>query len=829
MAEETQVKRVGCYLCNRGHCGLLAYVNTKTGKIVRVKGNPEHPVSRGFTCVDRVPHILKWLYHPDQLNYPLKRVGERGEDKWERITWDQALDEIATKLKELKKEHGPECLAVCEGTYRSDLYWARARFLNLFGNPANVFDPGTICSCNCVAIQYAIMGAPTHVPDIFNAKCLVFWGRNPPDSEPMHWWRLLDRKRKGDSFKLIVIDPRFTESARNADVWLQLRPGTDGALAIGWLDVIISEGLYDKEFVENWTNAPFLVQSNVHRILREEDVMTAGSSEKYVVWDNSSNSPVIYDPETSEHKTSTVKPALIGVYSVMLASGKKVECKTVWQLLMERVSEYSPERVQETTWVPAERIRESARLYAMTKPACIYRGVATDQIGRNSGRVEQARIILRAITGNLDVRGGDVLMHPTQQPEGKMVVRDSMLQLEEALPPESRKKQIGSDTFKIMTWPAYEMTNKHYKRVWGIPQCMSGHNILAPTPLLWRAILTRKPYPIKALITWSSNPMLWASNTKLVYRALKSSDLELHVVLEHFMTPTAQLADYVLPVASKMFERPWCSTYEDFISDVSVWEKAIEPLGERRTEYEFFRGLAVRLGFGQHFPWKTLEEVIEYRLSPLGISFQGAVKTCVITQPFEPRMYAQTNLRTGRLIGFATPTGRVELYSTVFELLGYDPLPHYEEPPEGPISTPQLIKGYPLILNTGGRFRPMFHSEHRQWGTGMRELHPNPIVEIHPHTALRYGIADGDWVWIETRRGRIKQRVRLTTSIHPRVVNAEASWWFPEQPGEEPWLHGVWESNANVLTPDELETLDPLTGGWCHRALLCRIYKVKKS
>jgi anaerobic selenocysteine-containing dehydrogenase len=166
----------------------------------------------------------------------------------------------------------------------------------------------------------------------------------------------------------------------------------------------------------------------------------------------------------------------------------------------------------------------------------------------------------------------------------------------------------------------------------------------------------------------------------------------------------------------------------------------------------------------------------------------------------------------------------------VLETLGYDPLPYYEEPPESPLSTPEVAKDYPLILITGGNFRPMFHSENRHWGMGTREQHPDPIMEIHPDTATPLGIAEGDWVCIETRRGVIRQRARVTEEIHPQVVNVQRHWWFPERPAREPWLHGLWESNANVLTPaDDPDTFDPVTGGWPLRALLCKVYKEKDS
>jgi thiosulfate reductase / polysulfide reductase chain A len=250
-------------------------------------------------------------------------------------------------------------------------------------------------------------------------------------------------------------------------------------------------------------------------------------------------------------------------------------------------------------------------------------------------------------------------------------------------------------------------------------------------------------------------------------------------------------------------------------------------LGERRSDYDFFRGLAVRLGFGEYFPWETEEELADYRLKPLGMTFKEVATKRYVVGSSEPWTYETINPKTGEQTGFATSSGKIELYSNLFEKLGYDPLPFYEEPVESPIRTPEIAKDYPLILTTGGKFRPQFHSENRHFGMGMREQHPDPLVDIHPETARGLHIADGDWVNIETRRGVIKQRARLNSGILPAVVNAQSHWWFPEQSAEEPCLHGVWQSNANVLTTDEPDTLDPITGGWALNSLLCRVTKVK--
>ena len=740
LASETVIKKAGCFFCHH-NCGLLVHV--QDGKVVKVTGNPDHPASRGFICARGV-NAPKWLYHPDQLKHALKRTGKRGEGKWEQIPWEQALDEIAEKLASLKEKYGPESLLVAEGTYRSDLFWARARFLNLFGNPQNIISPGVVCMCNIFAIDLALAGAMI-MPDIPRSKCVVLWGANPKEARPIQW-RVLKKKKEAGALKIIAVDPWITGAGKYADICLQLRPGTDGALALGWINVIITEGLYDKSFVEKWTYG--------------------------------------------------------------------------FKELAERVRDYTPQKVAEITGLRPEEIIGSARLYATSESACINRGVATDQLGLNSGRVEQARVILAAITGNIDIPGGDLISNPPTEIDGKKFICESELELPEKCPVENRGKLIGSDRFKLMSWHAWEITAPYYEKQLGI-SCPQLHYLQAPTPIAIQQIITGQPYPIKALITWGSNPMLWAPHTRHTFEALTHPNLELHVVLEYWLTPTAQLADYVLPAASWL-ERPLCTTTEGWLPIAIGGERAIEPIGDRHDDYQFWRGLGIRLGQAEYWPWENVEEVIKYRISHLQMSYEEFVNRGLLYNP--GKHYTKYEKA-----GFATPTGKIELYSTVFEKLGYDPLPYYEEPPESPVRTPEVYEEYPLILNTGGRFMPQFHSEHRQLGIGLRERHPDPLVTMHPDTAKKHGIKQGDWVYIETRRGKIKQKAKLTENILPNVINAEASWWFPEKEGNLPSLFGAFESNANMLTIDDPETLDPLTGGWCNRALLCKIYKAEEQ
>jgi anaerobic selenocysteine-containing dehydrogenase len=308
----------------------------------------------------------------------------------------------------------------------------------------------------------------------------------------------------------------------------------------------------------------------------------------------------------------------------------------------------------------------------------------------------------------------------------------------------------------------------------------------------------------------------------MVYKALKS--LELYTVWDYFMTPSAELADYVLPVASWL-ERPFLYTMSGADNIIVAGEQALPATmpGEydRKSDYDILRELGIRLGQAEYWPWQSLEDLYDYQLQPIGLTFKEFIATTggLHIPPPEFKKYEK--------LGFATTTGKAELCSTIFEKLGYDPLPRYEESHENPVTRPDLAKEYPLMLITGGRTLPYFHSEHRQVDS-VRRKHPYPLVQINPETAKELHVGTGDWCWIETPRGRIRMKCQLFDGIDPRVVHCEHGWWYPELPGEEPWLHGVWESNVNVLTDDDPDVCNELDGGWPLRTALCKVYKCKQ-
>jgi anaerobic selenocysteine-containing dehydrogenase len=711
----------GCH----GGCGVILIV--KEGKLDKIEGNPDIPYNQGRLCA-KIMALPQLFNHPDRLKYPMKRVGERGEGKWQRITWDEAYDFIVERLSALKNDYGPESVVFLRGTGR-DITAAITLLAYTYGSPnMGSFLSGLACYMPRMACIYMVSGgmmvtdSSQFFPDRYNnpnwknPECMMIWGNNPIVSNANayygHW--VVDSMKRGS--KLIVIDPRLTWIAARANVWLQLRPGTDTALGLGLLNVIINEGLYDKEFVEKWT--------------------------------------VGFDE------------------------------------LKQWVQTYTPEKVSEITWVPAEEIREAARLYAKSKPAAIEMGNAVDMNKEGLGATHAVQC-LWSITGNVDVPGGNIFAH---FPYG--ITTQAIGWKFELLSMEQRKNMIGTDKYPLMKYMGYTMCS--------------------PDALI-EQMQTGKPYPIKGAWIQTTNPLGGTGQDPLaVYDILKKLDFV--AVVDLFMTPTAMLADIVLPGAT-------------FAERNSVTGKSGHPFAtinkaltfaEAKTDWEINLDLAKRLN-PPACPYEKVEDVLDEMLKPSGMTFKELREKGPIYTPLEYRKHEKGLLRPDRKPGFNTPTGKIELYNKRFQTFGLEPLPAFEEPPESPISTPELLKEYPLILTTGAKTVAFFHSEHRQipW---LREINPDPIVEIHPDTAKSLGIGNGEWVWIETKRGRCKQKAKLTLGIDPRVITAQHGWWFPEEQGAEPSLFKTFESNINVVVhPYGFQGKAGL--GAPLKAMLCKVYK----
>lgn len=702
-----EVIKTTCCSCHGG-CGVI--VTLRNGVITGIEGNPESP-TKGTMCSKGLSGFQE-VNNPNRLRYPLKREGSRGDGKWKRIGWDEALDTVADKMKTAVEEFGPNCVCVGQGTGRGYNIFT-LRLASTIGT-GNLMGPAHVCYLPRL-IVYAITVGGRLFPDFHGwggtlPKTIIAWGRqaeiNNPESEMAVWF--LESLDKAKNF--IVVDPKASRMISRANLWLQVRPGTDAALALGIMNVIINDGLYDKEFVGSWTHG--------------------------------------------------------------------------FDKLRERVQEYPLKRVSEITWVPEEKIAKAARMLAQDVPAAFLIGEALEA-SNNSTQTNRALVCLMAITGNIERPGGMVNWMVTDAGELEEFGREIRI------PKENREGMAGGDEYKLGVLGRF-----------------------ANPDTIFRQLREQDPKRVRVMHLHGTNPVLCYANTKAILEGLLKVDFL--SVADLYMSPTARYADIVLPVAH------WLET--DGIWDehsrfyISAMNKVVDPPGDARSSYWIYNELGRRIDPAYWF--EDLEAMFNYQLRKAKISWQEFKKKVVLARTGKGQKYYKyvtDYWRKGG--GFRTATGKVELYSLALEKFGYDPLPHFREPNESPYATPELHKDYPLILSASLRTPYFFLSQYRQvpW---LRELHPHPIVLIHPQTAKKEGIGDGDWVWIETPRGRIRQKASLFAGIDPRVVMAQHSWWYPERNDEGALL----ESNVNLLTTSDLPA-DPAAGSTTFRALLCKIYK----
>ncbi len=697
--------------CRGCHGGCMHLVTVEHGRVVKVRPDPEGPLNRGRACVKGMS-VIEQMYHPDRLTHPMRRVGPKGSGQWERISWDEALDEIAAKLTSYRTQDGPESIALISGTGRHHLaqFW---RFANVLGTPNATSSGALIClgpRKNAGELCTGHFAGVDYWSDTRPGGILV-WGANPAISGADGELQFLMQDAVREGIPLLVVDPKPNELTRKAAIWLSLRPGTDGALALGILRLLIENGWYDREFVEGYTHG--------------------------------------------------------------------------FAALRERCREYGTDRVAAITGLAPEDIYRAADWIAHTKPLALEWGTAIEQ-STNALQTCRAIFMIPALTGNYDVPGGFV---------ESMEIAPTADILLDRLSPEMAKKCLSG----------------------GYPLCdgTASPKLFAHPYFTLEAMRTGKPYPIKALIASANNTLLSVADSRHTMECLQA--LEFFVYMDIFMTPTAELADIVLPAALwPEIDSVFCMPEFGDVAALCM-RKAVQ-VGECRADEDVFLELSKRMGLD--YGAESQREILDGILAELGrrrpeyagIDFDRFKELGWIAPDREYFGY--------KTRGFATPTGKFELWSTILESSGADPLPSWSEPPETPVSRPDLTAEYPLILLTGSRTQPFFISNNRQIKS-LRRRHPFPLAALSPGTAEAHGIRDGDWIFIETRRGRITQKAQIVPDMPEGMVNCEMGWWYPEAgaPG-----YGWDESNANVLTilaPPH----DPIGGAYPVRGLLCQIYR----
>lgn len=782
-----------CALCV-SRCGSIAVM--EDGRFTALEPDPAHPTGKALCAKGRAAPEL--VYHPERLLYPLKRTRPKGDPDpgWKRISWDEALDLAAGRLKALAGEHGPESVVfsmVSPSTSASDdsMGWIQ-RLANAFGSP-NFSLSMELCGWGRYLATAYTFGASVpgvYMPDLEQAGCILFWGYNPNLARLTHATATVEAQKRGA--RLIVVDPRRTGPAKKADLWLQVRPGSDGALALGIAGVMIARGWYDGEFIRDWTNGPLLVRQDNGRLLRQSDLHPGGSAAQYASWSERLSGPVVYDPAAGGYAGEA--PALFGSYRVKTRRGELL-CRPVFDLTAELCRSYPTERVEALCGVGRGQVEEAARLLWEARPVAYYAWSGVE-MQSNSTQIARAIAQLYTLTGSFDLPGGNVRFSAVPRAD---------ISGGELLPPGQAGRSLGLAGRPL--GPArWQFTTSEE---------------------LYRAVLEGQPYAVRGLVNFGSNLLLSHADGRWGRQALAALDFFVHMDL--FMNPTAELADVVLPVASAFESEALKIGFEvsqEAQTRVQLRRRVVAPRGEARSDSRIVFALACRLGLGEHFWEGDLEAAYRFQLGPSGIDLEALrARPGGLCLPLQPHYRKFARLEQGAPTGFNTPTRKIELYSETLLEHGYPPLPGYEEPAVSPLSRPDLAGRYPLIL-TCAKHALFCESQHRGL-PALRKQARDPEVELHPEAAARRGIHPGDWVQVETPQGSVRARARLNPTLNPRVACGQHGWWqaCPEigAPGFDPF--GPEGANFNLLIGSE--AVDPISGSVPHRAYLCEIRLVE--
>jgi cysteine desulfurase NifS len=691
-------------------------------KLVDIRADSNYTL--GMIC-QRGKHAPEIVYSKHRVKHPMKRVGPKGSYDFNRISWNEAYDLIAANLLKIKKESGPEAVSIYTGRGAQelslcDLYQPKgvavssaSNILFPFGSP-NTTGVGALCYVSAHMIApHVTMGRMqmNMFPDIENAEMVVVWGTNPAtDSPPVDMQRLEAAAKRGA--KIVVIDPRHTETAILTDAqWIPIRPGTDGALALSMIEVMIDEDLYDENFAENWCHG--------------------------------------FD-----------------------------ELKTY-------VQHFRPEVVQNITWVPADIIRDLARRICNASGVSLLMFTGLEY--SNSG-VQSARAVLTlfSLADQLDVPGGiGLTMLDSEFPINRSCNLDNP----------NVNLAIGRTEFPVYT-------------------SLRGE---AHAGTLVDSVLKGQPYQTRALIIHGASLLTSWPQTPIWKEVL--SKLDFVACIDRQLTADAAYADIFLP-ATTMFENYSYMTYGPIFR---LRERMIEPVGEARNDYLIMAELADRLGYRHLFP-QSEEEMLQSVLKGSGYTLKdvraagGWVR--IPTPMMEYKKWQKGGLRKDGKPGFDTPTGKFEIWSTTLEEYGYEPLPKYIEPTEGPLGSPELLERFPLVFNSGARPQTDFRSQHHGI-EGLINDTPEPLVEINTEDAEKRDIKSGDLVRVITSRGSVPFRAKVTYGIAKGCIECMFGGGTPV--GPKAWQ----EWNVNELT--DISNYDNISGFPVYKALLCEVQKLESA
>ena len=751
-------------------------VITDGGRLIRIEGDDDNPITQGRVNAMNLA-LREYTYSPDRVIYPMKRAYEdRGKMKWERTTWDEALDTICEKVRYYQTTYGPESIVCFGGTGREACIFYYALTFSVLQSPNCCYtQSGWSCYGPRCSIADYVLGAgypeldyAGHLPGRFEdpayklSKWVVVWGKEPLPSNGDGFFGhvLVDMMKLGTH--LISIDPRITwPGSRNGNINVQLRPQTDTCMALGIMNLMFQNDEYDHEFVEQW----------------------------------------IYGLDE----------------------------------LKARAAEYPVEKVAEITTVDVDTIERVAHILGTERPIGWAWGLAFDQ-NKNGVQLSQAMILLAAMTGSIDTPGGLTLGPPSallgkwrMEQRGAMTDEVWSLRIGAAEWP-------GLSTGMATTQPDETLNTMESHKPYQLRMAwFNSSNFLAPTcsaqPKRWHDALCES-------IEFCVIQDLFLTPTAMAVGDyfLPMSTWAEHdgICLTHYGRNTVFMGpmNKALQVGECMSDVEICLVFGQRLNP--TWWPWYKPAGDTLDVSTLEHGEYAPMLLGKDrglLDRDALEKaVVQFysdQLAELGMTFDE-FREEGIYQPgahgFEYEKYAKGMLRFDGEPGFNTITGQIEAYSILYESWGEDPLPYYEEPNYSQFSKPEFAGQYPLITTSGSRRYSSFHSEHRQVPS-LRQIDPWPWVQINPETAAEYGITEGDWVEVYNMFGSARFKAEITFCMKPGIINCAHGWWFPEQDGEEPNLFGVWKSNFNSLVPHM--NIGKLGFGAPYKGVMCNMRRVR--
>lgn len=788
-----EIKRGYCTLC-RSRCGTLNWVDGD--RLIKVEPDNDHPTGSAICVKGRAaPEIV---HSPNRLLFPMRRTTPKNatDPGWKRISWQEALDTIASRMASIKAESGAEAVVfgvtTPSGTPMSDsIDWVE-RFIRAFQSP-NICYGTEVCNWHKDHAHAFTFGCGMPTADYANAQLILLWGHNPTST----WLSQATAIGKGraSGARMIVVDPRKTPLAADADVWLQVRPGTDIIVALGLTRLLLDSGGFDQHFVRHWTNAPVLVRSDNGQLLRAVDCVELATrhsnlrGEDLVIWDDCQGAPIRFSPDEATSLSPNSDTALSARHDIRLAGGSTVTCESVFSLLWRNCEHVTPEVVERNAGVSAEALKEAAKLLGSCRPVAYHSWTGIGQ-HRNATQTERALAILYALTGSFDAPGGN---RRFSSPAARNINGQDLIG------PDQLNKALGIA-----------------QRPLGPPSqgWVTAHDF-------YRAVVEGNPYQVRAFFGFGTNLLVSQGDVEKGIAAYQQ--LEFHVHCDLFETPTSRFADIILPVNS-----PWerealrvgFEINEDAAQHVQLRPKAVSPQGESRSDIDIVLALAQRLGMQHHFFDGSIDAGWNWMLEPLGLTVDQLRQNPEgrhVSVNQTPHQHAEVS--NGRLQGFPTRSKKVELYSETLLNHGYSPLPQADCVADQSSSSGT----YPYLL-TSVKNGYYCHSQHRSL-VSLRKRSPLPGAQLGLELAASKDIVDGDWVIIETEHGRARFFASLVNDLADDVIVAEFGWWQAcHELGREGYaVSGEATSNFNrLITARES---DPISGSLPMRSFRCDIYR----